>query len=167
MAAITQVLRDRTELANRAAAGSLTIFDPPGPGDRTGLSGDDGDLLDLLWVQDSTTPADLEVVIFTGGDPVQFDEVLRLDVIIQTIRRGASATMADADQAAEEIYGEVLGALASAPQIVDGTPDDPTVNGIEALVTGLRSSAGWLPDLSGFGTRLEVEVETESRFLLS
>lgn len=165
MAAITAALRARTELAARVTAGTLKIYDPPGPGgDRTGLAGDGGDVVDLLWVQDGGTAAEVDVVVFTGGSPVVYDETLRLDVVIQSIRRGPSATMAAADTAAEQVYGEVLGALARSPQIVDGAGSDPTVDGIEARVSGLRSSAGWLPDATGFGTRFEVEVTLEARF---
>jgi hypothetical protein len=164
-AALVEAFRDRTELANRVNAGTLTIYDGPGPGGS--LFDDDGDLLDLLWIQDSTEVAEVGVEVFSGGDPVQYDEVVRHDVIIQTIRRGQAATIFETDRAAEEIYGEVMGTIAGQADVVDGGPDDPTTNGDEVTISAVRMSSGWLPDFTGFGTRIEVELEAEARFLLS
>jgi len=166
-AAITDTLRARPELAARVTAGTLRIFDPPGPADAADLAGDEGAVVDSLWCQDADRRAELDVVVFTGADPVNYDEKVRIAVVIQSVRRGSDATVDDVDQAAEEIYGEVLGALASAPQIVDGGPSDPTEDGAEAVVVAADWGSGWLPDRSGFLTRVVVEVEVEARFALS
>lgn len=166
-AAITTALRARTELADRVTAGTLGIFDPPGPANADDLAGDEGTVVDGLWLQDSPRRSDVEVEVYTAADPVTYDETLRIAVVIQAIRRGGSATMSAADQAAEEIYGEVLGCLASGPWPVDGGGSDPTEDGVEAVISGVDWSAGWLPDRSGFLTRAVVEVELASRFALS
>lgn len=167
LAALTALFRARTELDARVDAGTLTIFDPPGPADRTGLVGADGASVDLLWCQDSDRGNDLEVVVLTGGAPVVYDETVRVLVVIQSLSRGSSATQAAADENVEEIFGEVLGALAGGPDVLDGNGSDPSLDGAEAVVSGFRSSSGHLPDGSGFGTRFEVEVEVEARFEIS
>ena len=167
MSAVTAALRARTELDARVDAGTLSIFDPPGPGSLEGLVGDEGTVTDALWCQDAERRSELEVRVFTGADPVNYDELLRIAVVIQCMRTGESATLAATDQAAEEIFGEVVGALASAPQIVDGGPSDPTEDGIEAVISGVDWSGAWLPDRSGFLTRAVVEVECSARFALS
>lgn len=167
MAAITDTLRARPELAARVVAGSLKIHDFPGPGTREDLAGDEGAVLDQIWVQDSDRENLVEIVVFTGADPVNYDETVRIALVIQAIRRGDQAAQVDADQAVEEMWGEVIGALASAPQIVDGGPTDPTEDGIEAVIVSFDSAGGWLRDRSGFLTRFVAEIECSSRFALS
>lgn len=167
MNAVTAALRARAELAAMVTAGTLLILDPPGPRSLDDLAGDDGDVLDVVWCQDSDRGAELDVIVFTGANPVNYDEKLRLEVVIQALRRGESATQVAADEAVETIWRYALGTLAGAPQIVDGGAADPTVDGIEAIVTGFRASGGYLDDGTGYGTRFEVELELEARFELS
>lgn len=167
MGAITDTLRARTELAARVTAGTLTISDPPGPGPGvTGIAGDDGASLDLLWIQDADRPAELEIVIFTGAQPVTYDEAVNLAVVIQTIRRGESSTWDACNQAAEQIVGEVVGALATAPQY-DGETGDPSVDGFEALVRRVDWASGYLPDGTGYMVRAVLELEVSARLELA
>lgn len=166
-AAITTALRARPELAARITAGTLGIFDPPGPANADDLAGDEGTIVDAIWLQDSDRRSELDVEVYGGADPVIYDETLRIAVVIQSIGRGSSATMAATDQTAEELFGEVLGCLASGPWPVDGGASDPTEDGVEAIVSGVDWAGGWLPDRSGFLTRAVVDVELGSRFTLS
>ncbi len=165
MAAITTTLRARAELAARVTAGTLAIHDPPGPLDRADLVADEGASLDLLWIQDAPRPSELEIEVFTAASPVDYDETVRLSVVIQTIRRGSSSTYAATNEALEKIWGEVVGALAGAPNVTGGT-GDPSEDGIELILRAPDWNAGYLPDGSGFMARVVAEVACSARLAL-
>ena len=163
MAALTTALRARTELAS-----GVESLDPPGPLARGEIATDKGRTRDVLWVQDADQGNEVDIEVLTGAQPVTYDELVFLDVVIQVLEDGTDATQSSVDQRAEELYGEVVGTLAGNALLVDETnPDDPTVDGTEARITGFASPHGFLPDGSGFGTRIVVSIECSSRISLS
>lgn len=163
MAALTTALRARGELAS-----GVEILDPPGPLERGDIAGDGRDVLDLLWVQDADRRNDVDIEVLSAAQPVEYDETVYLEVVVQVMRSGTAATQAATDRRAEELYGEVVGTLAGNALLVDeSNPDDPTADGTEARIVGFSSPAGFLPDGRGFGTRIVVEVECSSRIVLS
>lgn len=147
--------RLKTVLEARGGLSGIPVsIDPPRAG--TQLQATNG-AYEAIWFANATA----DVAPPHLGTPVTLDETIRLEVVVQVLKVGDTAsTQAAADTRATALLGEVIGALCNDPDL---TVSESGVTVLDVLPAGWEHATAWVGIGDGHGSRYVVDVEVNAR----